>query len=91
MRVKCYHSRLIKKITILLYLFYCFQAGIFLLMIPWLKAWEENYFLYQFEILRPILLSGYMRGAVSSLGMIHLLLGLSDTVYFFRKPEVKKS
>ena len=72
-----------KKIQILIYLFYCFEVGLFLLFIPWMKAWEANYFLERYAFLRPILLSGYTKGAVSSLGLVHLLLGFSDAMDFF--------
>ncbi|MEE9226520.1 MAG: hypothetical protein V3U66_02165 [Acidobacteriota bacterium] len=72
-----------KKIQVLIYLFYCFEVGLFLLFIPWMKAWEANYFLERFAVLRPILLSGYTKGAVSSFGLVHLLLGFSDALDFF--------
>lgn len=74
-----------RKIRIFIYLFYCFEAGLFLLLIPWLRAWEDNYFLYRFRFLQPIVLSGFTRGAVSSLGLVHILLGLSDAMELFRE------
>jgi hypothetical protein len=74
-----------RKIRIFIYLFYCFEAGLFLLLIPWLRAWEENYFLYQYQFLKPFVLSGFTRGAISSLGLVHILLGLSDAMEFFRE------
>jgi hypothetical protein len=73
-----------RNLLFFVYLFYCFEAGIFLLLIPWLRAWEDNWFLFRFEILQPILLSGFTRGAVSSLGLVHILLGLADSMDYFR-------
>lgn len=80
-------SDLTRKIGIFIYLFYCFEAGLFLLLIPWLRAWEENYFLYRYQFLKPFVLSGFARGAVSSIGLVHILLGLTDAMDFFRDPS----
>ena len=60
-----------------LYLLYCVEAGIFLLLVPWSPVWIHNYFA-QTPVLRPILGSGYLRGAVSALGLLHLAAGAAD-------------
>ena len=66
-----------------LYLLYCVEAGIFLLLVPWSPVWIHNYFA-QIPVLRPILGSGYLRGAVSALGLLHLAVAARDLVAFCR-------
>ncbi len=66
-----------------LYLLYCVQAGVFLVLSPWSVIWIQSYFA-QMPILRPILSSGYLRGAVSSVGLLLLLVGTRDLVTFCR-------
>jgi len=66
-----------------LYLLYCLEAGIFLLLVPWSRIWTNSYFA-QMPALRVILLSGYSRGAVSALGILHILLAAKDFLVFCR-------
>jgi hypothetical protein len=66
-----------------LYLLYCVEAGIFLLLVPWSPVWLHNYFA-QMPVLRPILGSGYVRGAISAIGVLHLAVAARDLVAFCR-------
>ncbi len=65
------------------YLLYCVEAGIFLVLVPWSLIWSTSYFA-QIPGLRDVLLSGYVRGAVTSLGLLHLLVASRDFVAFCR-------
>jgi hypothetical protein len=67
----------------LLYLLYCVEAGLFLLLVPWSFLWVNSYFA-QVPGLRGVLLSGYARGAVSGLGLLILIAGAADLVAFCR-------
>jgi hypothetical protein len=74
-----------ERIGTLIYLFYLFEVGLFLLLVPWSPLWVANYFVAAFPWLRPICLSPFTRGAVSGLGLLHLLAGLIDSVTFIRE------
>ena len=65
------------------YLLYCVEAGIFLILAPWSLIWSTSYFA-QIPALREVLLSGYVRGAVTSLGLLHLVVAGRDFVTFCR-------
>ncbi len=65
------------------YLLYCVEAGVFLGLAPWSRLWSNSYFV-QMPLLREILLSGYLRGAVSSLGLLHLAAAAQDFLEFRR-------
>jgi hypothetical protein len=66
-----------------LYLLYCVEAGVFLCLAPWSRVWSNSYFV-QMPALREILLSGYLRGAICSLGVLHLAAAARDFLAFRR-------
>lgn len=65
------------------YLLYCVEAGIFLLLAPWSMLWLNSYFA-QVPELRGVLLSGYVRGGVSAVGALLLVVGSFDFRAFCR-------
>jgi len=56
---------------------FLFELGVLLLCIPWLGLWESNYFLSHYPMLRPYLLHSSVRGFVSGLGALDILLAVS--------------
>jgi len=53
-----------------------FEFGLILVLLPWMRFWEANYFLERFPLLIPILLNPFLRGAVSGLGLLDAGLAL---------------
>ena len=51
-----------------------FLLGVMLLLLPWLGFWDHNFFLDKFPGLIPILLHPSVRGAVTGLGALDILL-----------------
>ena len=72
------------RLRALVYLFYLFEVGIFLLLVPWSPFWENNYFVARLPLLREVCLSPFARGAISGIGVLHLLVGAIDSVAFIR-------
>ena len=76
------------KITVIVYILICFEVGILLLILPWTQYWEENVFLYfitgrlNAQWIPTLLTSGYMRGAVTGLGVLNILAGMRDIFKF---------
>jgi hypothetical protein len=54
-----------------------FLLGVLLIMVPWYGYWDHNFFLDKFPSLIPILLHPSMRGAVTGLGTLDILLASS--------------
>jgi hypothetical protein len=50
--------------------------GLALILVPWSDVWESNYFLYQYPALGLFLKNSYLRGAISGLGFMNVLLAL---------------
>jgi hypothetical protein len=69
----------IARITILLL---WLMLGLALILVPWSDIWETNYFLFQYPALAIFLKSAYLRGAISGLGFMNVLLALEA----FRHP-----
>lgn len=54
------------------------EAGLVLTVVPWTPFWERNYFMNVQQTLRVVLLSPWLRGAVSGIGLATLAAGLVD-------------
>jgi hypothetical protein len=76
------------RVVAVAFILFCFEIGLFLMFVPWSALWEHNVFLtYSFR-LRGILLNNFVRGGVSGLGGIDVLLGLSELRYFWRSLKI---
>ena len=54
------------------------EVGLLLVLVPWSPFWERNYFLTAFPALHEIVRNNYVRGGVSGLGVVNLLLGFNE-------------
>lgn len=55
-----------------------FEMGAILLYLPWSVYWEQNFFLFHFPSLTPVLLHPTFRGAVSGVGVLDILLAVGS-------------
>jgi hypothetical protein len=62
----------------LLLVAYFIEVGLLLVLVPWSPFWERNYFLATFPALHEIVRNHYVRGAVSGLGVVNLLMGFNE-------------
>ena len=69
-------------------IFFCFEIGIFLVFIPWSELWEGNYLLYYIPNFRHLILHTFFRAAVTGLGGIDILIGISELRRFVRSLRV---
>jgi hypothetical protein len=51
-----------------------FLLGILLIVVPWLGYWDHNFFLDKYPGLIPFMLHPSIRGAVTGLGALDILL-----------------
>jgi len=63
---------------LVLFVLYCLEAGLFLVLAPWNGGWDRLAFQMPFEALRDLLLTPGFRGAVTGFGLVHLVWGLHD-------------
>ena len=84
------------RLTVIFYIILCLEIGIVLTVLPWvphgwfgLSDWGNNYFLIVasrkvgFGVQR-VVASGWIRGAVSGIGILNLGMGLWELINFRR-------
>ncbi len=62
----------------LLFILYCVEAGLFLIMAPWSPVWDRNIVQIPLAALRTLALHPAARGAVTGFGLVHLVWGAHD-------------
>jgi hypothetical protein len=67
---------LMQRLRSVLWALILFELGVVMVFLPWLQVWEFNYFLGQYPALRPVLLHSAVRGAVTGLGALDILLAM---------------
>src|SRR5260370_35731366 len=78
------------KLTIIFFILICFEIGVLLVILPWVPSpsWNENYLLVlaadkmHWPWLALAMKSGYVRGAVTGLGLLNILMGVWEIINF---------
>ncbi len=78
-----------QKLGILLFITVCFEVGVFLLVFPWMDAWNNNSIAGLAPWTRDVWNSPYFRGALSGLGLINIYISLVE-VFRLRRPPPGK-
>jgi hypothetical protein len=64
------------RILRVIWMLVLFELGVLLVLLPWMRQWETNYFLIQFPAIRPYLLHPSIRGIISGLGALDIFLAV---------------
>ena len=75
---------MLNKALFVVYVLYCFEVGIFLILFPWMRLWEQNFLLGYHPLLRMLFLNDFFRGGVSGLGLANFILGAWEVAQFQR-------
>lgn len=85
------------RLTVIFYIILCLEVGIVLTFLPWLHLlpynfglgdWGDNYFLLYaaqktgLQGLRAVVASGWVRGAVSGVGVLNLVIAFWEITHF---------
>ena len=88
------------RLSVIFYIILCLEIGIVLTVLPWvphgwfgLSDWGNNYFLLLAAHktgygLQRFVASGWVRGAVSGLGMLNIAMGVWEIINFRRTVRV---
>jgi len=68
----------LQRLFVIVYVVFCIELGLALIALPWLPVWNNNRWLAHWPWLRHFLQLGFVRGAISGLGVLDLWLGLSE-------------
>lgn len=83
----------INKLTLVLFIVLCMEAGIALTLLPWFSFnsasdWGSNFLLtylsqtINLPALQQVIASGWVRGAVSALGLLNLFIAFWEIAHF---------
>ena len=62
----------------ILYILFCFELGVFLLILPWVSLWTHNYFVAECPWFSSLALNHFTRGAISGLGLADIWLAFYE-------------
>jgi len=65
-------SRIVRVPILLVWL----VLGLILIAVPWSDLWDTNYLFYQYPAMGLLLKNPFLRGAISGLGFMNVLLSL---------------
>lgn len=69
----------------LFFALYCLEAGLFFTVVPWTSIWTANSFLHSSTALGMFADNNFVRGFVSGIGMLHLILGVRELARVLRR------
>jgi hypothetical protein len=84
---------MVAKLTVIFFIILCLLLGVYLILLPWMNFgiigdWGDNYLLAfvsekaDLPILRKTITSGWIRGAVTGLGILNLFLAFWEMAHF---------
>lgn len=67
------------RLLIILYIVFCFELGVFLVVLPWLSVWSRNFFVGHYPLVSTIAQNYFVRGAISGVGLADIWLAIYET------------
>ena len=82
-----------QRVASVLFIVFCLELGLFLLIYPWTDSWSGNYFSWVIPTWvgtphlqaawHEIWNKGYLRGAVSGLGLINIWVAIAEALRMY--------
>jgi hypothetical protein len=73
----------LQRVFVIVYVLFCIELGLVLIVLPWLPDyWFSGAWMAPWPALRTLLQSGFVRGAVSGLGLLDIWLGIMEAVRY---------
>ena len=67
-----------------------FEVGVVLIFIPWSAFWDRNYFAQLVPSLQSTITNNFVRGAVSGLGVVNVVAGLTELISIVFAPSTER-
>jgi hypothetical protein len=79
-----------QRLSSILFIIFCFELGLFLLIYPWTDGWSDNYFAWAISgSVQPAWHSfwdnSYVRGGISGLGVVNLWIAIAEVFRLFSR------
>lgn len=81
---------MVARLTVVLFIMVCLEAGILLTLLPWVSDWGNNVLLIYIvdrtglDVIDTLVDSGWFRGAVTGLGVFNLFVAFWEIAHFSR-------
>lgn len=69
-----------RRVVRVVFLLFCLEIGLILLLLPWTLLWDNNFFVSLFPEWSRLWLNSYVRGAVSGLGLVNLWIAFTEAM-----------
>jgi hypothetical protein len=69
----------------LFFALYCLEAGLFFAIVPWTVIWTLNPLLHSSLAVGAVADNPFVRGFVSGIGLLHLIVGMRDLMRLARE------
>jgi hypothetical protein len=66
------------RFSLALFILYCLEVGVFLVLIPWTSVWERGLGHLPWDPVRAFVVHPAVRSAVTGFGLVHVLYGFHD-------------
>lgn len=78
-----------QRLSTVLFIIFCFELGLFLLVYPWTESWSSNYFAWAFPgamqtTWHTFWQNTYTRGGVSGIGIVNIWIAIMELFRMFR-------
>jgi hypothetical protein len=72
------------KLGALLFVIFCFELGVFLIVFPWLDLWDVNWLASFSPAIHRLWMNPYFRGALSGIGVLNVYISLVEVFHLRR-------
>ena len=78
-----------RRLWKIIFILFCFELGVFLLVFPWLDYWDNNSLATLTPWISSVWNNPYFRGALSGLGVLNIYISLLE-VFRLRRPATDR-
>ena len=71
-----------RRLQLVVFVLFCVQVGMFLVVLPWTPLWTENAFFRGYPQWRELLNSGFIRGVATGFGLLDIYVGIREAVLY---------
>lgn len=71
-----------KRVWLILFVLLSLEVGIVLVICPWTTIWSENSLVLGMPRLRELLMSNFVRGAVTGLGLVNIGTAIVEAIRY---------
>jgi hypothetical protein len=76
----------LQRVFVVVYVLFCVELGLVLIVLPWTRFWFSDGWTAQWPAFQRLMQLGFVRGAVSGLGLLDIWLGVLEAVRYRDRP-----